>query len=57
MQTKQIGQTDIQTSVLGIGGNKLLDAEDKETLATMHEAIDRGITHIDSSEFLWRRAR
>jgi aryl-alcohol dehydrogenase-like predicted oxidoreductase len=58
MQTRQLGKTDLQITVVGlgawaIGGNGWLNGwgpqDDADSIATIHRAIERGINWVRRS--------
>jgi aryl-alcohol dehydrogenase-like predicted oxidoreductase len=44
-----LGRSGLSVSHLGLGANRLLDPSEAEWVATVNEAIDRGINFIDSA--------
>lgn len=44
-----LGRSDLSVSQLGLGANRLLDPNEAEWVATVNEAIDRGLNFIDSA--------
>src|SRR5690606_17168672 len=51
MQTRKLGKSGIEVSVVGLGTNNFGDRIDFEaTRAVLHAALDRGITLIDTAE-------
>ncbi|MEO6919478.1 MAG: aldo/keto reductase [Collimonas sp.] len=55
MKTQQIGNTGPQSSVIGLGCMGMSDmygpADESESIATLHAAIDAGITLLDTGDF------
>jgi pyridoxine 4-dehydrogenase len=55
MKTRQLGRTGPQVSELGLGAMGMSDfygpADEGESIATIHAAIDAGITLIDTGDF------
>jgi pyridoxine 4-dehydrogenase len=55
MKTRQLGKNGPAVSVLGLGAMGMSDfygpADDAESLATLHAALDAGITLIDTGDF------
>lgn len=55
MQTRKIGNTDIQASSIGLGtwaiggGPWWGDSDDKASIRAIQESIDRGVTLIDTA--------
>ncbi|HEX3721420.1 MAG TPA: aldo/keto reductase, partial [Nitrolancea sp.] len=51
MEYRQLGRSGVPISVIGIGGNQFGRAVDQEgTTRVIHQAIDRGINHIDTAD-------
>ena len=54
MKFQKLGNSDLEISAIGFGGNALTDffgpVDDKESLETLNKALDVGITFIDSSD-------
>lgn len=54
MRFQKLGNSDLEISAIGFGGNSLTDffgpVDDKESLETLNKALDVGITFIDSSD-------
>ena len=44
-----LGRSGLTASCLGLGANRLLDPTEVEWVATVNEAIDRGVNFIDSA--------
>lgn len=44
-----LGRTDLSVSQLGLGANQLVDPTNAEWVATVNEALDRGLNLIDSA--------
>ena len=44
-----LGRSGLVTSCLGLGANRLLDPTETEWVATVNEALDRGVNFIDSA--------
>ena len=55
MQYKQLGNTDLQLSILGYGasplGSVFQDIKESEGIRTVHTALDQGINYIDCSPY------
>ncbi|NKI70544.1 aldo/keto reductase [Collimonas pratensis] len=55
MKTQQLGSTGPQSSVIGLGCMGMSDlygpADETESIATLHAAIDAGITLLDTGDF------
>lgn len=55
MDTRQLGKTGPQTSLLGLGCMGMSDvygpADSSESIATIHAALDAGITLLDTGDF------
>lgn len=55
MKTQQLGRTGPQTSIIGLGCMGMSDmygpADETESIATLHAAIDAGITLLDTGDF------
>ena len=53
MRYQKLGNSDIEISALGFGGNVLTDffgpVDDAESLNTLNHAVDLGITFMDTS--------
>ena len=45
-----LGNSQLESSAIGLGCNRLLDSNDTESLATVNEALERGINHFDSAD-------
>ena len=56
METRRVGQSNIQVSVLGLGcwalggGSGWGDQDPQTSIATIHAALDRGINFFDTAE-------
>ena len=50
MQFTTLGNSDVKTSPIGIGCNRLLDLDDKDAVSAVHEALERGVNHFDTAE-------
>src|SRR5438477_960521 len=52
METRQLGMTDMQVSVLGFGGSEIgFEHASEETVATLlNSALDAGLNVIDTAE-------
>ncbi len=50
MRTITLGNSTLECSAMGLGCNRLLDSDDAESVATVGEALERGITHFDSAD-------
>lgn len=46
---RPLGRTGRQVSILGLGGAHLVDAGQKEATRIVHEAIDHGVTFVDTA--------
>lgn len=44
-----LGHSGLSVSCLGLGANRLLDPNEKDWVATVHAALDRGLNFIDSA--------
>ncbi|PFH08390.1 aryl-alcohol dehydrogenase-like predicted oxidoreductase [Collimonas sp. PA-H2] len=55
MKTRQLGSTGPQSSIIGLGCMGMSDlygpADENESIATLHAAIDAGITLLDTGDF------
>ncbi|WP_211444566.1 aldo/keto reductase [Collimonas humicola] len=55
MKTRQLGRTGPQSSIIGLGCMGMSDlygpADENESIATLHAAIDAGITLLDTGDF------
>ena len=55
MKTQQLGRTGPQSSIIGLGCMGMSDlygpADESESIATLHAAIDAGITLLDTGDF------
>jgi aryl-alcohol dehydrogenase-like predicted oxidoreductase len=55
MQTRKLGSTGPQVSAVGLGAMGMSDfygpAEERESIATIHAAIDAGVSLIDTGDF------
>lgn len=55
MKTQQLGSTGPQSSIIGLGCMGMSDlygpADDAESIATLHAAIDAGVTLLDTGDF------
>jgi aryl-alcohol dehydrogenase-like predicted oxidoreductase len=55
MKTQQLGSTGPQSSIIGLGCMGMSDlygpADESESIATLHAAIDAGITLLDTGDF------
>lgn len=51
MKQRGLGRTDIQVSILGLGGEGVVEKKEEQerAQALIHEAIDRGVNYIDTS--------
>lgn len=55
MESRELGRSGIRVSIIGLGtwamgGLQWSGADDNESIATIHAAIDRGVTLIDTAE-------
>src|SRR5271166_4414237 len=54
METRELGRSGLKVSALGLGCMGMSDfysgRDDDEAIATIHHAIDRGVTLLDSSD-------
>ena len=54
MKTRKLGNSDLNTSIIGLGCMAMAGlygaADEKECIATIHEAIDTGVTFIDTAD-------
>lgn len=58
METRELGQTGLQVSVLGFGGatlgNEYGDVRDQDATEAVHHAIDQGINFVDVAPYYGR---
>ena len=57
LETRRLGRTELKPKAIGLGCAFLGSPQrvsDDEGIATVREAIDRGINFIDTSGCLWR---
>lgn len=58
METRELGETGLQVSVLGFGGatlgNEYGDVRDQDATEAVHYAIDQGITFVDVAPYYGR---
>ena len=54
MKTKMLGNSDIETSEIGLGCMTMTGiygpADEAESIATIHAAIDSGVSFIDTAD-------
>ena len=54
MKTRKLGNSDLNTSIIGLGCMTMAGlygaADEKECIATIHAAIDAGVTFIDTAD-------
>ncbi|MDA0239962.1 MAG: aldo/keto reductase, partial [Proteobacteria bacterium] len=50
MTMRALGNSNVMTSSIGIGCNRLINLDDKEAVAAVEESLERGINHFDTAE-------
>lgn len=50
MALQPLGNSNLQTSTIGIGCNRLINTDDAEAVAAVDKALELGINHFDSAE-------
>lgn len=54
MRKITLGNSTLECSALGLGCNRLLDPKDAAAVATVEEALERGMTHFDCADMYGR---